>query len=92
MKANEFKSDRELLDEILAELNAVSQKLKQKNGIATDDDLLDNADVIQLLKISPQTAARWRKDGKLKFIRIGRKIYYCRKDIEEMIVALPPAP
>ena len=46
MKANEFKSDRELLDEILAELNAVSQKLKQKNGIATDDDLLDNADVI----------------------------------------------
>jgi len=90
MKANSFKSERELLDEILLELKELSQKLKHKSTLPADD-LLDNADVLLLLKITSQTAARWRKYGRLKFIKIGRKIYYRRKNIEEMIIS-PPAP
>jgi len=86
-----FKSERELLDEILLELKTLSQKLKQKNTSPAADDLLDNADVLLLLKITSQTAARWRKLGKLKFMKIGRKIYYKRKDVDDMIL-LPPAP
>lgn len=49
------------------------------------EDIYDNADVIQLLKISPRTLATWREQGTIRYSKIGSKIFYRREDIEELL-------
>jgi len=88
MKTNEFKSERELLEDVLQELKALHVKLHHKKKNEGESDLLDNADAMQLLKITAKTAYRWRKDGVLKFVKINGKLYYRKKDIEELLKAL----
>ena len=44
--------------------------------------LLDNADFIQLFKISAKTAQNWREEGLIEFAQVKGKIYYSLKDIQ----------
>jgi len=50
-----------------------------------DFDFVDNADLVHILKVSARTLANWRKDGTLKHLRMGGKIYYNLADIKEMM-------
>jgi hypothetical protein len=47
--------------------------------------LLDNADFIQLFKISPKTAQNWREEGLIEYAQVKGKIYYSLKDIQSFI-------
>ena len=47
--------------------------------------LLDNADFIQMFKISAKTAQNWREEGLIEFAQIKGKIYYSLKDIQSFI-------
>lgn len=47
--------------------------------------LLDNADFIQLFKISAKTAQNWREEGLIEFAQVKGKIYYSLKDIQSFI-------
>ncbi|GGW77148.1 helix-turn-helix domain-containing protein [Salegentibacter mishustinae] len=47
--------------------------------------LLDNADFIQLFKISAKTAQNWREEGLIEFAQVKGKIYYSLKDIQAFI-------
>tara|TARA_R110001606_G_scaffold392741_1_gene562009 strand:- start:2214 stop:2498 length:285 start_codon:yes stop_codon:yes gene_type:complete len=47
--------------------------------------ILDNADILQLFKISSKTAANWREDGVLPYSHIKGKIYYKLIDMHKLI-------
>lgn len=48
-------------------------------------DLIDNAELLVTLNISMRTAQRWRADGIMPYIRVGRKIYYKRGDVNKLM-------
>lgn len=47
--------------------------------------LLDNADFIQLFKISAKTAQNWREEGLIEYAQIKGKIYYKLEDVKDFI-------
>jgi len=49
------------------------------------EELLDGQDIMQLLHISPRTLQTIRSNGTIPHTRLGRKIYYRRQDIENII-------
>ena len=49
------------------------------------EELLDGQDIMQLLHISPRTLQTLRSNGTIPHTRIGRKIYYLRQDIEQVL-------
>ncbi|MGY6648046.1 helix-turn-helix domain-containing protein [Wenyingzhuangia sp. IMCC45574] len=46
---------------------------------------LDNQDFIQLMHISKRTAQTWRDNGTIPFSQVGSKIYYLRKDVDQLL-------
>lgn len=57
------------------------------NSLQTVDgeELLDNQDLLLMLKISNRSLQRYRSDGKLPYYSISGKIYYKRSDVEQVI-------
>ena len=49
------------------------------------EELLDDQDIMQLLHISPRTLQTLRSNGTIPHTRLGRKIYYRRQDIENIL-------
>lgn len=49
------------------------------------EDWLDNQDVMLALHISPRTLQTLRSNGTLPFSRIGNKLFYLRRDIEQLL-------
>lgn len=49
------------------------------------EDWIDNYDVMEMLHISRRTLQTLRSNGKVRFSKIGRKIYYRRQDIQNML-------
>lgn len=49
------------------------------------EDWIDNYDVMKMLHISRRTLQTLRSNGKIRFSKIGRKIYYRRQDIQNML-------
>lgn len=47
--------------------------------------LLDNQDVLQLLKISSRSLQRYRTDKKLPYFTISGKLYYKLSDVHQLI-------
>jgi hypothetical protein len=83
MKNPEYLSEQELLVKLLTEVKEIKEKLHNNNK--PDFGFVDNADLVQILKVNPRTLANWRKDGVLKHIRMGGKIYYNLADIKGMM-------
>lgn len=61
------------------------RKIKQSKNTLDGEDLLDNQDVMEFLKISPRTLQRYRSEGKLPYYTISGKIYYRSSDIHHFI-------
>lgn len=72
------------LNQLIQTVQTLVEQLDREKEEAIPD-LLDNADFIQLMKISSRTAGNWRERGKIKYCKLGNKIYYRREDIMEMI-------
>ncbi len=49
------------------------------------EDWIDNYDVMEMLHISKRTLQTLRSNGKVRFSKIGRKIFYRRQDIQNML-------
>jgi len=49
------------------------------------EQLLDNQDVLQLLKISSRSLQRYRSDKKLPYYTISGKLYYKLSDVHQLI-------
>ncbi len=79
-------SDREISLAILEELRALRrERPKSSKPTARDLGLISNEDFCEALKISRWTAATLRKTDKLRYCKLGGRIYYKLSDVEEMI-------
>lgn len=57
---------------------------KQRNNI-DGEELLDNQDLLQMLKISSRSLQRYRSSGKLPYYTISGKLYYKLSDVHQFI-------
>lgn len=60
-------------------------KVEQRNNSIDGEELLDNQDVLQMLKISSRSLQRYRSDGKLPYYTISGKLYYKLSDVHQFI-------
>lgn len=72
---------KEQHDEIIKRLDILNEYLKKMHAPSIER-FLDNAEFLQLMKISKRTAQTWRDEGKISFSQIGNKIYYSQADAE----------
>jgi hypothetical protein len=63
------------LEEIISGVTLI--KLKE----VPETTFIDNDNLLRLLMVTNRTLQRWRKSGRLPFIRIGKKLYYRLEDI-----------
>ena len=57
---------------------------KKRNAI-DGEELLDNQDLLQMLKISNRSLQRYRSLGKLPYYTISGKLYYKLSDVHQFI-------
>jgi hypothetical protein len=62
----------------------ISDIRKQRNSI-DGEELLDNQDLLQMLKISNRSLQRYRSSGKLAYYTISGKLYYKLSDVHQFI-------
>ena len=76
------------MDRLMSRLDILEENIdrfKKKSASFEGEQLLDNQDLLQLLKISSRTLQRYRSEGKLKYYTITGKIYYKQSDLEEFV-------
>jgi hypothetical protein len=73
------------LKQISSRLEELIKLQKTKITVNPKYCLLDNADILQLFKISSKTAANWREENILPYSQIKGKIYYRLSDIHKII-------
>ncbi|HSP83950.1 MAG TPA: helix-turn-helix domain-containing protein [Gillisia sp.] len=83
---------KEIKHPFLVSMNALENKIEQltrelkiKHIQDPEIMLLDNADFIQLFKISAKTAKNWREEGLIDYAHVKGKIYYRLIDIKQFI-------
>lgn len=62
----------------------ISQVQKQRHSI-DGEELLDNQDLLQMLKISNRSLQRYRSTRKLPYYTISGKLYYKLSDVHQFI-------
>lgn len=75
---------QEQFDQIINSIDDLKSEIKG-NTKSNADDFVDNADFIQLMKISKRTSQAWRDEGKIAFSQVGGKIYYKMSDVNELL-------
>jgi hypothetical protein len=75
---------QEQFDTIMNRIDEIKTEIKG-NTKTNSDDFVDNADFIQLMKISKRTSQAWRDEGKIAFSQVGGKIYYKMSDVNELL-------
>ena len=59
--------------------------LKKNNNSIDGEQLMDNQDVLHMLKISNRSLQRYRSIGRLPYYTISGKIYYKLSDVHQFI-------
>jgi hypothetical protein len=59
--------------------------IQQKRTTVDGEELLDNQDVLQILKVSSRSLQRYRSSGRLPYYTISGKIYYKLSDVHQFI-------
>lgn len=76
-------------EQFLAEIKkAVAECLasqQQDNKKEDEKEFLTSKEVQQILSVSPTTLYNWKKSGKLLPNKIGHRVYYSRKGIEQRL-------
>ena len=73
------------LNKILKRLDYLIDQSKLSGAQDPQHVILDNADVLQLFKISHKTASNWREEGILPYSQIKGKFYYKLSDMHKII-------
>lgn len=81
----EFKS---WMQRVMQRFDMITELLQEKQiqkPTIEGDELLDSADVLQMLKISSRSLQRYRSTGRLPYYSISGKVYYKLSDIHQLI-------
>ena len=81
----EFLAWMERLLERLDLLGEHVNDLQKKRNSIDGEELLDNQDLLQMLKISNRSLQRYRSIGKLPYYTISGKLYYKLSDVHQFI-------
>jgi mevalonate kinase len=76
------------MERIMDRFDLISESVREikKNKNAIDgEELLDNQDLLQMLKISNRSLQRYRSEGKLLYYTISGKLYYKLSDVHQFI-------
>lgn len=76
------------MQRIIDRLDLLSQHiddLHKKRTSIDGEELLDNQDLMQLLKVSSRSLQRYRSIGKLPYYTISGKLYYKLSDVHQFI-------
>ena len=79
---------RAYMDRLIDRFDLLDEKLEQlikKKACLDGEDLLDNQDLLQVLKISHRTLHRFRSSGELPYVKMNGKIYYKLSDVNRFI-------
>ena len=79
---------KDWMQKLLDKLEGVGKDVKslQTNPeVMPNDKLLDNQDLLQMLKISNRSLQRYRSIGKLPDYTISGKLYYKLSDVHQFI-------
>ena len=79
---------RAYMDRLIERFDLMDEKMDRlikKKTCLDGEDLLDNQDMLQLLKISHRTLQRFRSSGKLPYFKMNGKIYYKLSDANRFI-------
>ena len=82
---NTTKQEVILLQNIQEKLDKLTIKINKLQSNKLDQQIIDNADFIQLMNISNSTAKNWRKKGIIPYSQIESKFYYKLSDIQKII-------
>ena len=90
----EFLAWMERLMDRLDMLGDHSGDFQKKRNSIDGEELLDNQDLLQLLKISNRSLQRYRSNRKLPYYTISGKLYYKLSDVHQFIRESfnPPTP
>lgn len=76
------------MERIMGRFDILSEQLiaeQQKRGTIDGEELLDNQDLLQMLKISSRSLQRYRSTGRLPYYTISGKLYYKLSDVHHFI-------
>lgn len=76
------------MERIMDRFDILSESVKetQRQKTAIDgEELLDNQDVLHILKISNRSLQRYRSEKKLPYYTISGKLYYKLSDVHQFI-------
>ncbi|UTX49048.1 helix-turn-helix domain-containing protein [Chryseobacterium sp. MA9] len=76
------------MERIMTRFDILHKKISTKQNKLSSIDceqLLDNQDVLQMLKISSRSLQRYRSDKKLPYYTISGKLYYKLSDVHQLI-------
>ena len=77
---------KEEFEALINKMGKVQDLLERFINGSNQNDLLSNKEVADILKVSNRTLQSYRDTGKIKFSQIGRKIYYEKQYVKEMIM------
>jgi len=75
------------MERVMQRFDLLAEKIlqvEQRHNI-DGEELLDNQDVLQMLKISGRSLQRYRSDGRLPYYTISGKLYYKLSDVHQFI-------
>jgi len=76
------------MDRIMERFDIITEAVARSGNqfsIFEGEELLDNQDVLQMLKISTRSLQRYRSCGKLPYYTISGKIYYKLSDLQQFV-------
>ena len=76
------------MERIMQRFDLLTEKIvqaEQRHNSIDGEELLDNQDVLQMLKISSRSLQRYRSEGRLPYYTISGKLYYKLSDVHQFI-------
>ncbi|HTN08286.1 helix-turn-helix domain-containing protein [Agriterribacter sp.] len=76
------------MERIMDRFDILSEHLiaeQKKFQVVDGEELMDNQDLLQMLKISNRSLQRYRSSGRLPYYSISGKLYYKLSDVHQFI-------
>jgi hypothetical protein len=76
------------MERIMTRFDILSEtilEVQRHRGSIDGEELLDNQDILQMLKISSRSLQRYRSGGRLPYYTISGKLYYKLSDVHQFI-------
>ena len=81
--------ERKAFEALMADVSSLTEKVNRLCGRESDRRMakwMDNEEVCRLLRLSPRTLQTMRDKGLIACSQIGKKFYYRREDVANLVI------